>query len=196
MVSDQSDHGPEPTPQEVVDSGSRSPQEAVDYEALVQKHQDALRLIAALEAQIDAMTRLLAAGADRVTDSSGSGSQGRIPDSAGLAERIEALEHRAFVARIDALEDQTTASPEIVRQLRSETTSTSPGREERLARQNRDPNVAQLRLQVTSLANQLAQSEERAREIHAGRTRRRSHSRRDGRGPRFLRKLREKWQRR
>ena len=189
MVSDRPDGEGEPAPRDATDSGVESPEGSSAYEALVMKYQDALRLISALEAQIDTLTQRLTTGT--ANDSSGPGPLHRTGDNSGLAERIDALERTAFLASIDALDGGLGTTPDVVRQPANEPPSTTPD-----SRRSAGPpphmEIAQLRLQLTSLANRLAQSQGELKETQGSRSRRRSRHRPKNR-PGLVFKLFQRW---
>ncbi len=124
-----------------------------DFGALILKYGEAMLRVGELEARVEELTRQLAENGSPVESGSSPGPS----DANALEARVESLER---VFRADSGEgadiaeaDSTPAASQTESQTRDE--------------------LGQLRLQIASLANQLAQAEDESREVRGHQSRRR-----------------------
>lgn len=124
---------------------------SAEYDVLLRKYGEAMLRISQLESQLDGIAR------DQQEGNASSHSSSDVRSGISQPETVHALN------RIEELETRAGSEREVVTQERS-TQSPLNGAD-----------VAQLRLQVTSLANKLAQTEDELKSSQGTRVKRRSH---------------------
>ena len=131
------------------------PQSAPDYAALLQQYGEAMLRIGQLEAQVGHLTKRLQGGVEQGSDASGQAPVQESPGVRQLAEKVEALQKLV----VDSSEKTPGSSADS---------------------QRHEDEIRQLRVQINSLASQLALAQGQLSEVRAHRPRHRSHRDKSG----------------
>ena len=126
------------------------PQSTPGYTALLQQYGEAMLRIGHLEAQVAHLTKQLEGGAEQGSDAGGQALAEESPGVRGLAHKVEALQ-----------------------KLVADSSETTPGPGAESHRHGDE--IRQLRVQINSLASQLALAEGQLSEVQKHRPRHRSH---------------------
>ena len=143
--------------------GEEQPQDLTGYGALLNQYGQAMVRIGQLEAQVDQLTGQLSVSSGQI-GLQGTATPGQEPQGLQLlADRIEALQQ--LVTELPARTAQSTAN--------TGSSSGSPAEDE--LQHQRDDELRQIRLQLNSVANQLANTEDELRRFQEPGQRRRLH---------------------
>ena len=171
MGTEKSDTGREPAPDPGGGPSVRGPhlgpEEFPPYASLLRQYGEAMLRIGRLESQIGVHSAGSSEGGSGEASTGGHAHQTRIPELESLLARVTELEKRVGGPSGTGSESKG-----------AESTSETPT-PDRGMNSGRDAEISQLRLQVSSLANQLARAEQEPTGVQESGARRRSRDRHD-----------------